>query len=144
MSASASRSPNIFRQVFRRALVIVHRSILIQIGVLSLFWKVGEGVVRLSGLPIPGGVVGLAVVLALLASGRIRPASVRLGARWLLAEMLLFFVPAVMAVLDHREFVGLLGLKIAVVIIAGTVMVMASTAITVDLLYRWRTRHAGA
>jgi holin-like protein len=62
--------------------------------------------------------------------------------------MLLFFVPAVMAVLDHHEFVGLLGLKIVAVILVGTVLVMGGTALTVDLCYRWRARrearHAGA
>lgn len=67
----------------------------------------------------------------------------RSSAGWLLAEMLLFFVPAVMAVLDHSEFMGLLGLKIAAVIVAGTVMVMGGTALAVDLCYRWRLRLAG-
>jgi len=30
------------------------------------------------------------------------------GADWLIAEMLLFFVPAVLALLNHKEFIGLL------------------------------------
>ena len=59
-----------------------------------------------------------------------------------------WLVPAVMAVLDHHEFVGLLGLKIVAVILVGTVLVMGGTALTVDLCYRWRARreetHAGA
>ncbi|MGR7996362.1 MULTISPECIES: CidA/LrgA family protein [unclassified Xanthobacter] len=139
-------------RAFRRSALyfrsVLHRSGLLQIVVLALFWMLGEAIVRLAQLPLPGGIVGMVVVLALLASGWIRPAAVRRGAYWLIAEMLLFFVPAVMAVLDHHEFVGLLGLKIVAVILVGTVLVMGGTALTVDLCYRWRARreahHAGA
>lgn len=139
-------------RAFRRSALyfrsVLHRSGLLQIAVLALFWVLGEAIVRLAQLPLPGGIVGMVVVLALLASGWIRPAAVRRGAYWLIAEMLLFFVPAVMAVLDHHEFVGLLGLKIVAVILVGTVLVMGGTALTVDLCYRWRARreahHAGA
>ncbi|MFG1478188.1 CidA/LrgA family protein [Xanthobacter sp. V4C-4] len=131
-------------RAFRRGVVYsraaLHRSGLLQIAVLAVFWMLGEALVRLVHLPLPGGIVGMAVVLALLATGWIRPVAVRRGASWLIAEMLLFFVPAVMAVLDHREFVGVLGLKIVAVILVGTVLVMGGTALTVDLCYRWRAR----
>ena len=69
----------------------------------------------------------------------------RLGANWFLAEMLLFFIPAVPAVMDHREFLGLMGLKILGVILGGTIAVMAVTALTTDLAYRLclaQRRHA--
>jgi holin-like protein len=105
------------------------------------FWLVGEAVVRLSGIPIPGGVVGMLIVLALPSSRRMSIFSMRRGAEWLLAEMLLFFVPAVSAILDHRELFGLLGLKITIVILVGTVAVMGVTALTVDVCYRWRSGH---
>jgi holin-like protein len=55
--------------------------------------------------------------------------------------MLLFFVPAVLAVMDHREFLGLLGLKILSVILLGTVVVMSVTALVVDLGYRLSEAH---
>lgn len=119
---------------------ILHRSMIAQIGLLAVFWGLGEGIVRLSGLPLPGGIIGMVLVLALLATGRVRPIAVRRGAGWLLAEMLLFFVPAVMAILDHRELMGLVGLKVAGVILAGTIMVMGGTAFAVDLAWRWRMR----
>ncbi|MFC4625680.1 CidA/LrgA family protein [Daeguia caeni] len=124
---------------FRYAL---HQSRLMQIGTLSAFWLLGEGIVRLVHLPIPGGVVGMMLVLALLLSGRISLFSMKRGADWFLAEMLLFFVPAVLAVLDHRELIGLLGVKIMTVILLGTVTVMSITALTVDLCLRWSMRHA--
>ncbi len=123
---------------FRRA---VHRSRLAQIGLIMAFWLVGEAVVRLAGISLPSGIVGMALALALLASHRVSPFSMRRGAQWFLADMLLFFVPAVLAVIDHGEFLGWLGLKIFVVILAGTAAVMCVTALTVDLCYRWSVRH---
>ena len=128
------------RNMLRTIRSMLHRSIVLQVSVLAAFWMIGEAAVRLVGLPLPGGVVGMVLVLALLASGVIRPMAVRRGAGWLLAEMLLFFVPAVLAMLDHHELMGLLGLKVLAVILAGTVMVMGGTALTVDLAYRWRMR----
>lgn len=142
-SAPARFRPSMLRTMLRTIRSFVHRSSVLQIAILAAFWALGEAAVGVTGLPLPGGIVGMAVVLALLASGHIRPAAVRRGAGWLLAEMLLFFVPAVMAILDHSEFMGLLGLKIAAVIVAGTVMVMGGTALAVDLCYRWRLRLAG-
>lgn len=119
----------------------VHHSRLLQIATLFAFWLLGEWFVRLAGLPVPGGIIGLVVVLALLLSGRISLYSMKRGADWFIAEMLLFFIPAVLAVLDHREFIGLLGLKVMTVILVGTLTVMSVTALTVDLFYRWTMRH---
>ncbi len=73
---------------FRYAL---HHSRLMQIATLVGFWLAGEFFVRLVGLPLPGGIVGMALVLALLLSGRISLFSMKRGAEWFLAEMLLFF-----------------------------------------------------
>ncbi|WP_218043295.1 CidA/LrgA family protein [Oryzomonas sagensis] len=101
-----------------------------------LFWALGEAIVRITGIAIPGAIVGLLIMLALLVGKRLRVRTVRRGAEWYLAEMLLFFVPAVLAVLDHPEFLGLLGVKILAVIVLGTLTVMTVTAGAIDLCYR--------
>lgn len=115
-----------------------------QIALIALMWAAGEGFTRLTELPIPGGVVGMMLALALLASGRLSLLSMRRGAQWYIAEMLLFFIPAVLALLDHREFFGLLGLKILIVILVGTVVVMCTTALAVDFGYRLIVRRENA
>jgi len=38
--------------------------------------------------------------------------------------------------------VGPTGLKLLAVIVVGTVLVMTGTALTVELCFRWSTRHA--
>ena len=115
----------------------VHRSRFTQIGLLMGLWLLGGLIARALNLPVPGGIVGMLLALGLLMSGGVSLFSLRRGAQWFLAEMLLFFVPAVLGVLDHPEFLGLLGLKILAIILASTVAVMAATALTVDLIFRW-------
>lgn len=122
---------------------LVHQSGLLQVGLLVLFWLAGEALVRAAHLPVPGAVAGLALVLVLLAVQRLRPGSVRRGAQWLLGDMLLFFVPAVLAVMNHRDLLGVIGLKLLAVILVGTAAVMVVTALTVELCMRARDHGAG-
>ncbi|MGU3493739.1 CidA/LrgA family protein [Xanthobacteraceae bacterium A53D] len=123
-------------------LSMLHRTRVAQVLLLGAVWFAGDMLVKAVGLPIPGGVIGMVALLTLLGSGLLKLTSVSGGAKWLLAEMLLFFVPSVLAILDHSEFLGAIGLKIVAVIVVGTVLVMAVTALTVDLCYRWQARNA--
>ncbi len=116
---------------------------LYQVGIILAFWLAGEGIVRVTGLPLPGAIAGLALLLISLGSKRLRLGTVRKGAQWFIAEMLLFFVPAVLAVLDHPELLELEGLKILTVILLGTVIVMVVTALVIDLCYRWSLLRKG-
>ncbi|AJZ94412.1 CidA/LrgA family protein [Pseudomonas simiae] len=92
-------------------------------------------------LPIPGGVVGLGLLLATFASGLIKPAALQLGAGVLMAEMLLFFIPALMSLLDYGGLVRNDGWRILLVIGLSTLAVMLVTAFTVELVCRWKLRH---
>lgn len=62
---------------------------------------------------------------------------VRAGARWLLAEMLLFFVPAVVAVVNYAQLLMVDGWRIFAVIALSTLMVLGATAWVVDKVYRF-------
>jgi holin-like protein len=67
---------------------------------------------------------------------------VRAGARWLLAEMLLFFVPAVVAVVNYAQLLMVDGWRIFAVIALSTLMVLGATAWVVDKVYRFEiSRH---
>ena len=116
--------------------LMLHRSRLLQVGLIVAFWFLGEMLAHVTDVPVPGSVIGMVALLGLLASGTIQPSSMKRGSSFLLADMLLFFVPAVLAVLDHSEFLGLVGIKILAVILIGTVTVMSATALAVDLGYR--------
>lgn len=101
------------------------------------FWLLGEAVTRVLNIHLPGGIIGLGLLLALLAMRRLSTISMRRGTGWFLSEMLLFFVPAVLAVLDHPELFGLTGLKILFVILTSTALVMLATSYTVDRCWKY-------
>ena len=84
------------------------------------------------GWPIPGGVIGLALLLLAFASGVVKPAALQLGAGLLLAEMLLFFIPALMSLLDYGSLLRHDGWRILLVIGVSTLLVMLVTAFTVE------------
>lgn len=109
----------------------------LQLGGFAALWLAGELLVRLLHLPIPGAVLGLAVLLALLWARALPVEWVGGGAQWLHARMLVLFVPAVLTVTQHHEFLGVLGLKLLFVIGASTLAVMVVTSLVVEFGTRW-------
>ncbi|MGE8323075.1 MAG: CidA/LrgA family protein [Pseudomonas sp.] len=115
--------------------------LLVELAVLCALFQLGGQLASWLGWPIPGGVMGLAVLLLLFASGVLKPAMLQLGAGWLMAEMLLFFIPALMSLLDYGTLIREEGWRILLVIAVSTLMVMVVTALTVELVCRWSVRH---
>ncbi|WP_091911418.1 CidA/LrgA family protein [Chitinasiproducens palmae] len=104
-----------------------------QCGLLAVLWLAADAASRHLALPIPGSVLGLAILLTLLFTGRVAPRWFKAGADWLLAELLLFFVPAAVAVVQYGHLLRDDGLRLAAVVVAGTLLVMCVTACAVDL-----------
>lgn len=115
--------------------------LLAELAILCSLFLLGGQLATWLGWPIPGGVMGLALLLLLFASGVLKPAMLQLGAGWLMAEMLLFFIPALMSLLDYGALIRDEGWRILLVIAVSTLMVMVVTALTVELVCRWRLRH---
>ena len=111
-----------------------------QIALLMGIYLVADAASRHFHLPLPGGVLGLLTVVALLMSGVLKTEKIKRGADWFLAEMILFFVPMVAAVMQYTDLLRHEGLQLLVVIGVGTVLVMVSTALAVDLACRAERR----
>ncbi|KVV47261.1 murein hydrolase transporter LrgA [Burkholderia ubonensis] len=107
--------------------------IALQAAALGVLWMGVDWAVRAVGLPVPSGVIGLAVLLVLLFSGGVAPAWVKDGANWLLSDMLLFFVPAAVAAVQYGGLFREDGWRLALVVVAGTAFVMVAVAVAVDL-----------
>lgn len=117
-------------------------AVLLQVLLLVLLCGACNWLVATWKLPLPGSVLALGLLLVSLSCGLLPAASIKRGADWLLGDMLLFFIPAVMAVSRHMELLRHDGLRIVAVILLGTLAVMASTALLVDLVFRLGNRHA--
>lgn len=101
---------------------------LAQIGALILVWLMAAALVDVLSLPVSAGVVGLLLVLVLLLSGLVPVELVRLGADWMLGELVLFFIPAVVAVVEYGDLFRREGVALVGAVALGTVLVMISTA----------------
>lgn len=116
----------------------------LQIGLLIAMWFAADAAVRWLGWPIPGGVLGLLGLWLLLGLRWLPLSWVEQGADGILEHLLLFFIPAMLGVLNHPEFLSLLGVKIVFAVFIGTAIVMSGTAVLVEFCFRWRARrHVG-
>ncbi len=88
-------------------------------------------------LPLPANVVGLGILLLLIMLRIIPLKWIRAGGSWLLAEMLLFFIPAVVAVVNYGPLLRSEGWKIVAVIAISTLLVLAATGLVVERVYRF-------
>lgn len=109
---------------------------LLQAGALIGVWWLAQTLTQALGLPIPGSLIGLLALWLLLERGVLRLGWLERGADGLLNHLMLFFVPAMLALVDHPEFLSLLGVKLIVAVLLGTVIVMSGTAFVVELGFR--------
>ena len=103
---------------------------------LAAIWLLADIAVRTLHLPLPANLTGMLLLLVCILLGGGQGPVVQCRARWLLAEMLLFFVPAVVAVVNYQELLLQEGWRIMVVLIVSTVLVLGTTALVVDRVYR--------
>lgn len=115
----------------RRLLTSAPLRTVLQIAVIMLIWLAAAALTRVTGLPVSPGVVGLLAMLALLLSGRADILWVKDGAEWLLGELVLFFIPCVVAVMQYGPLFRTQGVQIMIAVAAGTLLVMAATALAV-------------
>ena len=101
----------------------------------------GEIVVRLTGLPVPGPVLGmLALFVALLYRGK-APESLERLASALLSHLGLLFVPAGVGVIGYLALIAERWLPLALTLVTSTLIAILVTAVTLRWLLRIRGEH---
>jgi len=103
---------------------------------LLVFQLVGEVLVLVTGLPVPGPVVGMLLLFVSLALRGTAPQWLRDSCQGLLAHLSLLFVPAGVGVLLHFERLGAEWLPIAVALVASTVITIGVTALAMRALQK--------
>jgi len=101
---------------------------------LLLFQFIGEGLSTLLNLPIPGNVIGMALLLLALACGWVKLDWLQEAAELLLTYMALFFVPAGVGVMLYFDLIGREWLPIVAATVISTFVVMAVTGWAATLL----------
>ncbi|AXB75286.1 CidA/LrgA family protein [Novosphingobium sp. P6W] len=93
----------------------------------------GEAVHRLTGLALPGTVIGMMLLVGWLATFRAeRPALVAVTG-WLTAHLAIMFVPACVGLIDEGALMARYGIGLIVATAASMALTLAVTA----LVFRW-------
>ena len=110
---------------------------------LLLFQLLGEGIVIVLRLPVPGPVVGMLLLfLALLWRGRV-PQGLGSAAQGMLNHLALMFIPAGTGIVVYLALLRQEWLPITVALIGSTVLTIAVTALTLQTVSRRRSHTQG-
>lgn len=109
-----------------------------QICLISVFSALGDYITRRFDFRVPGSIIGLILLFVLLEAGVIKIAWLDLGASWLLAELLLFFIPSAVGVIQYGRLMEMDGMKFLAVILTSTIMVMCVSGEITELFSKLR------
>ena len=115
-----------------------------QLGLILLITFAGECISRLSGIPVPGSIVGMILLLALLKTKAIRVEQIAELSDFLLSNINFFFIPVgvgIMASYKYLEGHYLAGITL---ILITTVIVMVVSGWVTEILARRREKRVAA
>jgi holin-like protein len=104
--------------------------------VLLVYQLIGEVIALAFRLPVPGPVIGLALLFATLVVRGAAPERLRDTANGLLQHLSLLFVPAGVGVMVHAGRLGDEWLPITAALVLGTIITIAVTALAMQWLRR--------
>lgn len=93
----------------------------------------GEAIHLLTGIAVPGSVIGMLLLLALLAIVRRERPTLTAVTKWLTAHLAVMFVPAAVGLIDEAGILKRYGAELFLAMAVSTVLTMAVTA----LVFRW-------
>ncbi|WP_375143138.1 CidA/LrgA family protein [Paenibacillus sp. D2_2] len=116
--------------------------IILQVAVLFFISLAMNYIVKWLHLPIPGTILGIIILFILLKTNVIKLSWIEQGANWLLAELLLFFIPAAVGVMNYMSLLEQDGIRILLVVISSTVIVMASSGLVASRISKRKEQRA--
>ncbi|MDV2985498.1 UNVERIFIED_CONTAM: CidA/LrgA family protein [Methylobacteriaceae bacterium AG10] len=116
---------------------------IVSLTLILLAQLLGEVAARAAGLPVPGPVIGMALLLAFLVlRDRTRPASTRVlppplvdgglegTAKGMLAHLSILFVPAGVGIVGKLDVLASHGVALALVLTVSVTLTLAATVLT--------------
>ena len=104
---------------------------------LLVFQTVGEGLSYALALPVPGPVLGMALLLAYLLADARAVAALRPTCVELLKHLSLLFVPAGVGVMLHAARIADEWVPIVVALVGSTALAIVVTALVIQWALRW-------
>ncbi|MCM3700896.1 CidA/LrgA family protein [Paenibacillus macerans] len=113
-----------------------------QVAILFLFTFAMNEIAKLLHLPIPGSILGIFVLFTLLKTNIVKLAWIEQGANWLLAELLLFFIPSAVGIMKYMPLLESEGVRILIVVIFSTLIVMISSGLVASRISKRKERQS--
>ncbi|GHH99266.1 CidA/LrgA family protein [Neobacillus kokaensis] len=102
--------------------------IILQVLIIHVFLFLGAAMKAVLPLPIPASMFGLCLLFLALYLKIIKLEWVEKGANWLMAELLLFFIPSAVGIVNYDEIISIQGAEIVILIGISTIIVVGMTA----------------
>lgn len=117
--------------------------VIAQIGILTIYYLIGDLIVRKTGLIIPGSIIGL-VLLWLSLYFKVLPTKfIQEGVSFLLAFLTLFFIPSTVAVINYPELLTKTGLLFMLAVIISTIFTLVLTGKVSQYIEKRESREEG-
>ena len=112
-----------------------------QIVLLSIIALLGDAIATLALLPIPGALIGMALLYIALWRRWVRLEWIAAGADILIRDLLLFFVPAAVGIMQYTDLFGTLGAFLVTSVILSIIIVLwVISAATVFIMHLRRRK----
>ncbi|GIO35349.1 holin-like protein CidA [Paenibacillus antibioticophila] len=121
-------------------IIRIAAKIVLQVILLILFTLAMNALAQWLHLPIPGTILGIIVLFLLLKLNIVKLDWIEAGASWLLAELLLFFIPAAVGIMEYIPMLQNNGIQILIVVLSSTVIVMVSSGLIATRISRRKER----
>ena len=105
-----------------------------QIGIIIIFYLVGEFIVSITGIIIPGSIIGLVLLWLALYFKMINVKYIQNGAGFMLAFLTLFFIPSTVAVMNYPELLTISGGLFVLGVIISTIFALIVTGIVSKMI----------
>ena len=109
---------------------------ILNIAIILAAQLMGEVLTRLLAIPIPGPVLGMALLLAGFTASRKLAERILPTSQGILAHLSLLFVPAGVGVISHAEALGASGLALMAALVGSTLLALIAGALTFVALAR--------
>lgn len=99
-------------------------------------WWISALIQQYFHLPISAGVIGLILLLLALMSGMMKLVWIKSGADFILAELVLMFIPCVVGLVKYKQLFIAQGWQLILAVVLGTICVMVMTAYSVHFGFK--------
>ena len=111
--------------------------IIFHIAFLYCIYLFGNWIQTSLGLVVPGSVIGMIILFILLTTNVIKVSWIEDGARFIVDNLALFFVPATVGIMNYFELFAGKGILLVMIVLFSTFLVMATSGITSQqIMYR--------